>query len=291
MKKFLCMILAGAALFLVDSTIQSAGNKINVGVVSSDAAIYGEVVSLLTKSEYLQVIERKDLASLFKELELKQAGAVLGPSDSRLKGIEYLIMIDTYEHKHGARIVKAETGEIIVSWTGFISELAQNCIDKLESEASLKNIAAMKNDDGIEIQVNFSRNSYTTGSRIEFTVISSSDGYLYVLDVQPDGSVIVLVPNQNSKGPIAIEEGETVEIPGRLGFKMKAGPPYGIDTIKVIVTKSRIDIFKFGLNAGKNYTEVRGGDREKLTRGISVELENLPSSDWGIVSKQIEIKE
>ena len=109
--------------------------------------------------------------------------------------------------------------------------------------------------------------------------------------MQPDGSVIVLVPNQNSKGPIAIEEGETVEIPGRLGFKMKAGPPYGIDTIKVIVTKSRIDIFKFGLNAGKNYTEVRGGDREKLTRGISVELENLPSSDWGIVSKQIEIKE
>lgn len=291
MKKFLCLILAGAALLPATSTIHSAGNRINVGVVSSDAAVYGEMVSLLTKSEYLQVIERKDLASLFKELELKQSGAVLGPSDSRLKGIEYLIMIDTYEHKHGARIVKAETGEIIVSWTGFISELAQNCMDKLESEASLKNIAAMKNDEGIEIQVNFSRDSYTTGGRIEFTVISSSDGYLYVLDVQPDGSVIVLVPNQNSKGPIAIAEGEIVEIPGRLGFKMKAGPPYGIDTIKVIVTKSRIDIFKFGLNAGKNYTEVRGGDREKLTRGISVELENLPSSDWGITSKQIEIKE
>jgi len=285
------MIIATAALFLVNTATESAGNRINVGVVSSDAAVYGEMVSLLTRSEYLQVIERRDLGSLFKELELKQSGAVLGPSDSRLKGIEYLIMIDTFEHKHSARIVKAETGEIVVSWTGFISELAQNCIDKLESEASLKNIALMQNDEGIEIDINFSKDYYTTGSRIEFTVVSSSDGYLYIIDVQPDGNVIVLVPNQNTKGPIAVEEGEPVEIPGRLGFKMKAGQPYGIDTIKVIVTKKKIDIFRFGLNAGKDYTEVTGKDRDKLSRGISVELENLPASDWGIASKQIEIKE
>ncbi|HPS57050.1 MAG TPA: DUF4384 domain-containing protein [Spirochaetota bacterium] len=291
MKKLLCMIIATAALFLVNTATESAGNRINVGVVSSDAAVYGEMVSLLTRSEYLQVIERRDLGSLFKELELKQSGAVLGPSDSRLKGIEYLIMIDTFEHKHSARIVKAETGEIVVSWTGFISELAQNCIDKLESEASLKNIALMQNDEGIEIDINFSKDYYTTGSRIEFTVVSSSDGYLYIIDVQPDGNVIVLVPNQNTKGPIAVEEGEPVEIPGRLGFKMKAGQPYGIDTIKVIVTKKKIDIFRFGLNAGKDYTEVTGKDRDKLSRGISVELENLPASDWGIASKQIEIKE
>ncbi len=278
-------------LFISVAAVESADIKINVGVVSSDAAVYGEMVSLLTKSKALQVVERRDLAPLFKEIELKQAGAVLGPSDSRLKGIDYLIMVDRAEHKYSARIVKAETGEIVVSWTGFIDELAENCISKLEGEVSLRNLANMKNDEGIGIEVTFSSESYRVGSKIEFTVISDSDGFLYVLDVQPDGTVIVLVPNQNTKGPIEIKEGEVVSIPGRLGFKLRAGQPYGVDTIKVVVTKKKIDIFRFGLVSGKDYTEVKGDDREKLSRGVVVELENLPASDWGISSSEIKITE
>lgn len=291
MKKILIVLLASVSLLITGTGSESAANRINVGVVCSDAAVYGEMVSMLTKSVSLQVIERRDLGPLFKELELKQSGAVLGPSDSRLKGIDYLIMVENCGHKYSARIVKAETGEIVVSWTGFIGELAENCVNKLESEVSLKNLAHIENNEGIDIEINFPMDYYTSGSRIEFTVIPSSDGYLYILDVQPDGTVVVLVPNQNTKGPIEVSDGEVIDIPGRLGFRMKAAPPYGIDTIKVIVTRKKIDIFRFGLSSGKDYTEVTGKDRENLSRGVVVELENLPAEDWGIASKQIEIRE
>lgn len=291
MKKFYCVITAALTLLVVSAGAGAAGERINVGVVSSDAEVYGEMVSLLTKSEALQVIERRDLTPLFQELALKQSGAVFGPSDSRLKGIDYLIMMERSGHKYSARIVKAETGEIVVSWTALLNELAENCINKLEGEVSLRNMSRMENSDGIDVEINFPKDYYPAGTRIEFTVISSEDGFMYILDVQPDGNVYVLVPNQNTNGPIEVEAGEAVEIPGRLGFRLKAGEPYGIDTIKVIVTKKKIDIFRFGLNTCKNYTEVKGEDRDKLSRGVVVELENLPDSEWGIGSRQIEIRE
>ncbi len=97
------------------------------------------------------------------------------------------------------------------------------------------------------------------------------------------------MPNANT-GPIKIASGEIVELPGKLGFRMTAGEPYGVDTVKVIVARKKIDIFKFGLDMGKNYTEVKGKNRESLSRGISLELENIPDSDWGIGSKEIEIR-
>jgi len=283
------MTVVALSIVLICTGIESADNRVRVGVASIDPAIYGEMVSLLTKSGTLQVIERRDLTPLIREIELSQSGVVDGKSESLLKGIDYLVMMEKIGNRFSARIVRSDTGQILVSWTGTINELAENCISKLESDVALKNLSQMDNDKGIDVEINFARDFYPAGSKIEFTVEASENGFMYVIDVQPDGNVYVLVPNANT-GPIEIAAGEVVEIPGRLGFRMTAGEPFGIDTVKVIVTKKKIDIFRFSLNMGKDYTEVKDKERENLSRGVILELKKIPDSDWGIGSKQIEIR-
>ncbi|HPS57272.1 MAG TPA: DUF4384 domain-containing protein [Spirochaetota bacterium] len=289
-RVFFVLLLLAAVFCIQDNHSSAASRKLNIGIASSDVSVYGEMTSLLSKSSYLQLIERRDLGPLFKELELAQSGAVLGASDSRLKGIDYLIMVDKSEHQYYCRIVKVETGEIIVNFDGFISDIAMNCRERLETEISLKSLDSLKNPKGISISIIPSADSYKTGEKIEFSVISEdSDGYLYILDRQPDGSVVILLPNGHKK-EYKIQEGEKVTIPGDLGFSIKASEPVGIDKLIVIVTKKPINIFKFGLNAGENYTEVNDKSKEALSRGMTLELDKLPDSEWGISFKEIPIK-
>jgi len=248
------------------------------------------MISLLSKSSYLQIIERRDLGPLFKELELKQSGAVLGASEPRFKGIDYLVMLDKNQNHYNCRIVKIDTGEIIVGWTGSIDDVAEKCVEKLETEVALKSLKELKNESGLRVTVNFMEDSYNVGDKIEFTVNSEdSDGYLYLIDIQPDGSVVVLLPNKH-KVEFKVEEGEGILLPEKLGFSFKATEPVGKDRLIAIVTKTPINIFKFGLKAGDIFTEVPGKSKGALSRGMTVELNQLPSADWGITSAEIMIK-
>lgn len=291
MKKPVLIILF--MLFIVnstDNTGSASAEKINIGIVSSELSVYGEMISLMSKSVYLQLIERKDLSPLFKELELKQAGAVLGASDSRLKGIDYLLMIDRLQHHYSCRIVKVDTGEILVGFKGFLEELAEKCIERLETDVSLKAIEKLTNEEGLRISIIFRADSYKIGEKVEFNVISEDkDGYLYLLDRQPDGSVIVILPNAARK-EYRIKAGEPVLIPANLGFSIRAAEPAGVDKVIAIVTKNPINIFKFGLNAGEWYSEARGAAKNILSRGMALELAKLPAKEWGIASEKIVIK-
>ena len=291
MKKIGTVILFFFILMYTGSDfVRASATKINVGIASSESSVYGKMISLLSRSPYLQLIERRDLAPLLKELALKQTGAVLGASDSRLKGIDYLIMVDRNQHEYHCRIVNTETGEIIVGFTGFIDNIADRCIERLETEVSLKSITDLKNESGLRVSINFRADSYSIGEKIEFTVISEdSDGYLYLLDIQPDGSVIVLLPNRQNAN-YKITEGESVLVPNDLGFTIKATEPAGEDKVIAIVTKRPINIFKFGLNAGDTITDVQGKTKGIFSRGMSVELSQLPAKDWGISSAPILIK-
>jgi len=291
MKRIIMIVLLLIVLLPINDIKTSASPvKLNIGIASSESSAYGEMISLLSRSSYLQIIERKDLAPLFKELELKQTGAVLGASDSRLKGIDYLIMLDKNQNQYNSRIVKVETGEIVVGWTDSIDVIAERCIEKLEAEVNLRSIAELKNDQGFKVSINFSKESYKIGDRIEFTITSEdTSGYLYLIDIQPDGSVVVLLPNRQ-KDSFKIEKGEKILIPEALGFNIKASGPVGTDKLIAVVTKKPIDIFKFGLNAGDNFTEVSGKTKGTLSRGMNVELIQLPAKDWGISSATIVIK-
>ncbi len=288
MRKIVLLVSSLLVLFIFsDNYSSAAAEKINIGIASSDESAYGEMISLLSKSSYLQLVERRDLKPLFKELELKQSGAVLGASDSRLKGIDYLIMLDKNQLQYNCRIVKIDTGEIIVGWTGLLSDVADKCIDKIESEVALKSIKALKNDGGLRVSINFRADSYKVGEKIEFIVNSEdSDGYLYLIDIQPDGSVVVLLPNKH-KTEFKVHEGEQMLLPDNLGFNFKASEPVGTDRLIAIVTKTPINIFKFGLKAGESITEVPEKSKGVLSRGMSVELNQLPADDWGISSAEI----
>ncbi len=138
MKQLFNLILFAVLIVLCSIELISADNRIKVGIVSADAGIYGKMTSFLSKSSSLQVIERRDLAPLFKELELKQAGAVSGKTDSQIKGIDYLIIVDEIWNGHSARIVRLIQGRFLFHGQEHLMNLRRTALTSLSPRKPLK---------------------------------------------------------------------------------------------------------------------------------------------------------
>ena len=280
-KRSVLPALLFMVLFMTVKPIFASDARLNISIAGEDSSACSEMISLLSKSPYMQIIERKDLGPLFKELELKQTGVVYGVTDSRIKGIDYIIFIDKNQYKYNFRIVKVDTGDVIFGDSGFIQAIADKCLERLETEVALRNYRELDNDKGLRVEIRFRKDSYRVGELISFYVTShDSEGYLYLVDYEPDGSIVVLRPLQQ-KTPFEIKAGQRILVPDDLGFNIRAVEPAGRDTVVAIVTKKPIDITKFGLNAGEALAQARGAKKMELSRGMMVELKQLPLEDWG----------
>ena len=80
---------------------------------------------------------------------------------------------------------------------------------------------------------------------IDLSVYSEVSGYLTLLDVAPDGSLTVLVPNGRS-GQMEIHAGAELDVPGPgMDLTFRAAPPLGRGTLVAVVTAAPLE-FEYG---------------------------------------------
>lgn len=96
---------------------------------------------------------------------------------------------------------------------------------------------------------------------IELRVYSEVSGYLTLLDVAPDGSLTVLVPNAGSRR-VEIQADAELELPGPgMDLTFRAAPPPGRGTVVAIVTGAPLE-FEYGpsgfasLDRGEQFLQV-----------------------------------
>lgn len=103
------------------------------------------------------------------------------------------------------------------------------------------------------------------GEKIQLTIASNREGYLYVLVQHSDGRILCLFPNayqtDNHLGvqqPVVIPESSS-------GYEVRAGPPYGEVVIWALVSAERLKPTQFGVASltDRLFTEVDG---EAVTR-------------------------
>lgn len=134
----------------------------------------------------------------------------------------------------------------------------------------------------VKIWTDRGRNAiFKEGEEIKFNVLASKDCYIYVVDFQSSGEVVMLVPNIYDKRN-RIEGGRVYKIPDDIGtgYKFVITPPFGTDVIKVFVSEREMDIeevlramrgsrFILDSEASKEFlSEVR--ERFVTERGIGV---------------------
>lgn len=88
----------------------------------------------------------------------------------------------------------------------------------------------------VEVEVSHPRMTICR-DKLEFTVRSSHPGHVYVLQLGSDGETFNLVfPNDISTRGNQLAAGETLRVPGDLGFEITAMGPAGTDRVLVLVS-------------------------------------------------------
>lgn len=150
----------------------------------------------------------------------------------------------------------------------------------------------------VAVAVDKSDKSYTVGDEVAITVTSEQPGYLYVVNVDAEGNIHCLYPNQyQAKLEIAANTPVTIPDPGNKKFRFKADKA-GKELIKAIVTAEEIksidskdlltrSVTKFDRRKFiRLATEAMGGDPDKVPVEITTTTPTVDQKPEVVVQKQ-----
>lgn len=165
-------------------------------------------------------------------------------------GIGIVEEIDAFSHL----IVRRRGEELrIIGADGFLRhegfsvgpEGADDVALALRQEAAAKYLADMDNPGqafGVRIRLEGDKTSFGIGEKVSFHATSDRDGYLTLVDLGTDGTVVMLFPNQYQPAT-RIEAGQTLSFPTpEMGFDLQIFPPAGRGMVRAFVTPEPLDV-------------------------------------------------
>jgi hypothetical protein len=132
-------------------------------------------------------------------------------------------------------------------------------------------VPMMDKDAPLTIQVWTSKKHYRDGERIEISVKGNRDFYARIVDINPAGEIIQLLPN-DFRNVSFFEAGRVYRIPDKGDqFDLLVAPPYGED--RIVVYASEVPLGRITTDSvGHGLRRYRGNVRSlaSSTRGITV---------------------
>ncbi len=222
----------------------------------------------------------------------------LSPGDlenlqKKLMGISYIELVNTAifdclirgEYKNGQfhlRMVTPTGDGQKIAPTGDMDLLIKLITPYLEYTSLLKKLARINNPSPpFKVTVRMKdkdRRDFKVGEKARFFVSSDKDCYLIMLNLDTQGSMRILFPNQYFRNNF-IKAGQVIKIPDeKMGqkFELEFGEPVGEEVVKVIASTKPLRLEDLGLsNLDLGYFGPRG-------------LIDVPQGSRSIVVKKVE---
>ncbi len=265
-----------------------------------------ELSDELSKYKFIKLVERSKLKEVLKEIELGMTGTVDDKTASKagkLHGIQIMIAGTLRRNKITARAIHTESGKVIashsVSGISKMEILSKKLASGIEAFLARENLKSLRNNSP-DVRLDFwlkKRNNekiyngqtgkMKIGESVAFQFKADQDGYLTIVDIQPDGNVVILFPNDMDKDN-RIYKGKFYSIPAKDDeYEITVTKPAGRDTVVAFFTKRKVDwLDRELLTSGKFWT-VREYERFNLTRGFKITSTKLKKTEWE--SKALEI--
>ncbi len=269
-----------------------SSDDLRIAVLGQPEEIRLKVESSLINLPYCKVIEIQNRAALLKEISLGQTG-VLDETKiakaGKMLGAEKIITVSKKENISSIRMTDIETGVVEGIWYSENSnqdkDFSQSAIlikKMLEGLMMNRALAELKSiESSIKVSIKTSKSSFKKGEEISFEILSEESGFLTIIDIQPDGSIVQLLPNKTGMSN-KINAGESYFFPDRARSKLLISPPYGRDTLRAIVSKKPLNIFKKDDLEGEGISTVKFGLGGILSKGIFMKFQSVPSGEWGL---------
>jgi len=164
--------------------------------------------------------------------------------------------------------------------------------DLLHKEAAAKSLADIENPAqafSFELELLDGKTSFGLGEEIAFAVESQRDGFLTLIDIGPDGTVSMLLPNEETP-EVRVQAGRRLTYP-QGGVYFEAQPPVGTGLVRAFVTPEPLAIsspggetYRFG---GASFaTEVGGA----LIATVGTDAGAVRLEGWGTAAVVYEIR-
>lgn len=156
----------------------------------------------------------------------------------------------------------------------------------LRKESAAKSLGDMDNPAqgfGFDVRLRGDRTSFGLGEEISFVIESDRDGYVTLVDLGTDGTVAMLLPNEDDPS-MRIRAGQRLEYPGG-DLAFEALPPAGSGMVRAFLTSEPLDI---SIPAGALYAS--GGAEfaveitDALKRAAGRDGEAVRLGTWGTAS-------
>ena len=150
-----------------------------------------------------------------------------------------------------------------------------------------KLVAAKPLNSSFDVKVRANKENYEINNNIVFNVTSDKNGYLTMLDINPDGDICVIFPNKFQSNNL-IRAGEIYKVPSPNTFKLKIRGPSGLERIKAFVTLNKFSLLKLDLDKEVFHCIKKETNRgTEAIQALSKQIDSMGSSSWAEAYSEI----
>jgi len=263
--------------------------------------IAGAALYLLGRYSFISLVDRTQLKSLIDEIALGQTGIIdeaTALKAGRVHGLQLIIEGTIDGDRVTARAIHTETLKVIATASANgrneIERLGKKLAAGIETFIARENLKRLRNDSpGINLEFWLEtkgsagakisardRGPLKIGKSVSFHFRSNRDGYLTIVDIQPNGDVVLLYPNDFSKTN-EVKAGIEYSIPSKNDeFEITVTEPAGQDTIVAYFTLRKVDWLDKNRLSGDGFRSVNEGEKIGMSRGFNVAATKLKSDEW-----------
>lgn len=276
-------------------------DKFNIALIFSgqnSSELEDELKTALLKSERVNLIDRQKTADALNELSLNQTGITdpkNAPKLGKILSAQKLVYLkSSTPDRWSLELADVETSKLEFVRNikkGNSERVFQELAGLLTQNLLVRNLSILKpKNPNIKVSLNSTKNVYKENESVGFTVTASEDCYIYLILLQSDGETILLFPNTFTPENF-VHGNNPIQIPdGKSGYILAAGEPFGTDTLKVIASKSQLDLFRTKPYGDSPFGRILE-PVESVNRGIKIIQTSVSEGDWNVAEMNITTKE
>jgi hypothetical protein len=128
--------------------------------------------------------------------------------------------------------------------------------------------------------------TYRIGDRIKLYTSVNENAYVYLFNVNPDGSVDQILPNRLQSGGNYVRRGEVRAFPSNSdNFVFNVGGPQGLNRVLVVASRRALNLSELSsFKTGEPFATVRPQGSQQLAQALSIVVnpveQPIPQQDW-----------
>ncbi|PYE54496.1 DUF4384 domain-containing protein [Deinococcus yavapaiensis] len=124
--------------------------------------------------------------------------------------------------------------------------------------------------------------NYAVGDKIRIFTTVTSDAYVYLFNVNPDGSIDQILPNRYASGGNFVKANTVKQFPSQGDrFTFDIGGPYGVNKVLALASKAPLNLDQVSsFKSGQPFADVQVRGQENLAQALSIVVNPIPDDNW-----------